>query len=278
MKRKESYMQRSQESRKLGRPWLRLWATGIALLIIAVVLLAPPYSLLGKCDAVGYAICHRIPERSFHLAGRPLPLCARCTGTYLGALIGFVTIWVLGHRRASNLPPTKVLVLLGIFIVSMGVDGVNSYLSFFPNAPRLYEPSNLLRLITGILNGLALSVIVLPVFNFTLWREASPRRSIRNFREMAVAVALAAVMVLIVQAELDFLLYPLAIVSTLGVLVMLTAVNTMIILIVTRWENRAETGLDAFLPLSLGLLATLAEIVGMDLFRLALTQQLGLPF
>jgi hypothetical protein len=153
-------------------------------------------------------------------------------------------MWVLGHRRASNLPPTRVIVLLVGFIGSMGVDGLNSYLSFFPNAPYLYEPSNLLRLTTGTLNGLALSIIVLPVFNFTLWREASP----------------------------------LAIVSSLGVLVMLTAVNTMIILIVTRWENMAETWLDALLPVSLGLLATLAEIAGMDLFRLALTQQLGLPF
>jgi hypothetical protein len=70
----------------------------------------------------------------------------------------------------------------------------------------------------------------------------------------------------------------LAIVSALSVLIMLTAVNTMIILIVTRRENTAETWLDALLPLSLGLLATLAEIAAMDLLRLALTQQLGLPF
>ncbi len=271
-------MQRSQELRKPGRLGLPLWATGIFLLVIAVILLAPPHSLLGKCDAVGYAICHRIPERSFHLAGRQLPLCARCTGTYLGALTGFAAMWVLGNRRASNLPPTMVIILLAGFIASMGVDGLNSYLSFFPGAPHLYEPSNLLRLITGTLNGLALSSIVLPVFNFTLWREVNPRRSIRSFRELALAVALAAGMVFIVQAELDFLLYPLAIVSTLGVLVMLTAVNTMIILIVTRRENRAETWLDALLPLSLGLLATVAEIAGMDLLRLALTQQLGLPF
>ncbi len=271
-------MQRSQKPRKLGRSWLPLWTIGIVLLIAAIILFAPPASLLGKCDAVGYAICHRIPERSFHLAGRQLPLCARCTGTYLGALIGFTTMWALGHRRASNLPPTKVIVLLVGFIGSMGVDGLNSYLSFFPNTPHLYEPGNLLRLITGTLNGLALSIIVLPVFNFTLWREVSPLRSIRNFRELAIAVALAAVMVLTVQAELDFLLYPLAILSILGVLFMLTAVNTMIILIVTRRENVAETWLDASLPLSLGLLTTLVEIAGMDLLRLALTQQLGLPF
>ena len=271
-------MQRSQEPRKLSRPWLPLWTAGIVLLIVAVALLAPPPSLLGKCDAIGYAICHRIPERSFHLAGRPLPLCARCTGTYLGALTGFVTMWVLGHRRANELPPTRVIVLLVGFVASMGVDGLNSYLSFFPNVPHLYEPSNPLRLITGTLNGLALSIIVLPVFNFTLWRQTSPRRSVRTFRELAVAVALAAVIVLVVQAELDFLLYPLAIASTLGVVVMLTAVNTMIVLIVTRRESMAETWRDALLPLSLGLLATLAEIAAMDLFRLVLTQQLGLPF
>ena len=245
-------MQRSQEPQNLSRPWLPLWATGIVLLVIAVVLLTPPPSLLGKCDAVGYAICHRIPERSFHLGGRPLPLCARCTGTYLGALTGFVTMWALGHRRASNLPPTKVIILLVGFIASMGMDGLNSYLSFFPNAPHLYEPSNLLRVTTGTLNGLALSIIVLPVFNFTLWREINPRRSVRNFRELAVVVALAAVMVLIVQAEIDFLLYPLAIVSTLGVLIMLTAVNTMIILIVTRRENMAETCSTPFCPFPWG--------------------------
>lgn len=271
-------MQKDQESRKPGRPWVRLGAASVGLLAIAVILLAPPHSLLGKCDAVGYAICHRIPERSFHLAGRQLPLCARCTGTYLGALIGLMTMWALGHGRASNLPPTKVLVLQAGFIASMGVDGLNSYLSFFPGAPHLYEPSNLLRLTTGTLNGLALSIIVLPVFNFTLWREVNPSRAIRNFHELALAMALAAAMILIVQAEPDFLLYPLAIASALGVLVMLTAVNTMILLIVTRRENRAETWLDALLPLSLGLLATLAEIAGMDLLRLSLTQQLGLPF
>jgi uncharacterized membrane protein len=271
-------MQRSHEPRKPSPPWLPLWVTGIALLVVAVALLTPPHSILGKCDVVGYAICHRIPERSFHLAGRPLPLCARCTGTYLGALTGFVAMWALGHRQASNLPPTRVIVLLVGFIASMGIDGLNSYLSFFPNAPHLYEPSNLLRLATGTLNGLALSIIVLPVFNFTLWREINPRRSIRNLRELAVAVALAAVMVLTVQTELDFLLYPLAIMSTLSVLIMLTAVNTMIVLIVTRRENMAETWLDALLPLSLGLLTTLVEITGMDLLRLTLMQQLGLPF
>jgi uncharacterized membrane protein len=33
-------------------------------------------------------ICHQIPERSFHLFGVPLAVCARCIGIYTGATLG----------------------------------------------------------------------------------------------------------------------------------------------------------------------------------------------
>jgi uncharacterized membrane protein len=35
--------------------------------------------------AVGSLICHQLPARSFHLWTAQLPVCARCTGIYLGA-------------------------------------------------------------------------------------------------------------------------------------------------------------------------------------------------
>jgi uncharacterized membrane protein len=35
---------------------------------------------------VGSFICHQRPERSFHLWGAQLPVCARCAGIYVGAL------------------------------------------------------------------------------------------------------------------------------------------------------------------------------------------------
>jgi hypothetical protein len=38
----------------------------------------------------GSLICHQRPERSFALWGTPLPVCARCTGIYLGAAIGVI--------------------------------------------------------------------------------------------------------------------------------------------------------------------------------------------
>lgn len=37
-------------------------------------------------------ICHQIPERSFHLAGAAIPVCARCLGLYCGFAAGALTV------------------------------------------------------------------------------------------------------------------------------------------------------------------------------------------
>ncbi|MBC7249201.1 MAG: DUF2085 domain-containing protein [Anaerolineae bacterium] len=249
----------------------------VALVIIAGFLLAPPWHPLDKADLIGSGICHRIPDHSLFLGGRQLPLCARCTGTYLGALLGFATMWALRRQRATEMPPTPVLVAAVAFIAIMGVDGVNSYLHFFPTAPHLYTPRNWLRLATGTLNGLAMSIIVLPVFNYTLWRKVTRQRVIRGLGELGVLLTIAAVMVYIVQLQPAFLLYPVALLSTLSVLMMLTLVNTMIVLVIIRREAVAETWRDAVLPLALGLVSSLAEISVLNLLRYLVTGSLVMP-
>ena len=80
------------------------WLVALALIGIIGMLLAPPRGLLDKADYVAYAVCHRIPERTFIFAGRPLPLCARCSGTYLGALAGLIVLILRGRGRAADLP------------------------------------------------------------------------------------------------------------------------------------------------------------------------------
>lgn len=258
----------------------RLLRWGVIALIATVflLLLSPlwPVSILVKADAVAYAVCGRLAEHSFHLAGRQLPLCARCTGTFLGAFWGFLALMAKG--RASRFPPVKVLVLLVGFIVLMGVDGLNSYLSFFPGAPHLYEPHNTLRLITGTLYGLSLSILVFPLFNFTLWKEPKPTEALSGFKELSLLLVGAFFIVLIVRAEIDALLYPLALASALGVLVIFTLVNALLVLVVSRLEGQAITWRDAILPLALGLGATLLEIGAIDLVRAYITRTFGLPF
>ena len=224
----------------------------------------------------GAGVCGQIPSHSFTIGGRLLPLCARCTGTYLGALLGFLGLAALRRQRASGLPPSGILASLISFIILWGVDGLNSFLNLLPNAPHLYEPHNLLRLITGILQGLALSIIVYPIFSFLLWKETDTARVIRNWRELGYLLIPAALLIRIVQTQASFLLYPVAVLSILGALAMLTLVNTMIVLIVTRRESKAESWRDALLPLSLGLLAAFLEISALGLLHFALIQRLAL--
>jgi uncharacterized membrane protein len=94
----------------------------------AAVLIATPF-VLRSADApvvrglvfgIGGVICHQRPERSFHLHGTQLPVCARCTGLYLsgaaGAALGWLGLAAVPRRtRALVLAaavPTVVTVVL----------------------------------------------------------------------------------------------------------------------------------------------------------------------
>ncbi|MGD0751755.1 MAG: DUF2085 domain-containing protein, partial [Anaerolineales bacterium] len=72
-----------------------------AVLVLTGWLVNTPPGLLGKLDAIAYAVCHRIAERSFHIGSVQLPLCARCTGMYLGAVTGLVFQSIRGGKRSK---------------------------------------------------------------------------------------------------------------------------------------------------------------------------------
>ena len=257
-------------------PWL---VVVLAVTACVAFLIVTPGGLLFKADMVGYAVCHRITSHSFTIAGRQLPLCARCSGTFFGALIGiFGQAVVLRRRRAAEFPPPFVVVILAGFILLWAADGLNSYVTLFPNGPYLYEPQNWLRLTTGALNGLTMSTLVYPVFNFTLWRRPASERAIRNLRDLGVLLLLEAGMVGLVLARWSFLLYPLALLSALGVLTLLTSVNSMLVLIIVRRENVVDTWREGVVPLLAGFTVSLIQIGAIDVVRYVLTGTLeGIP-
>jgi uncharacterized membrane protein len=271
-------LQEDTEVKPLTPRWPRMTVVIVAVSAFVILLFAllPPATLLGKADVVGYAICHRIPERSFFLNGRQLPLCARCTGTFLGAIVGLVAMLILRRQRASRLPPIAVLGLLVLFIGFWAFDGLNSYMTFFPGAPHLYEPQNWLRLTTGMLNGLALILFVLPVFNFTLWREPTQERVIESVWELVIILPVVPLLIVVIWAGVDLLLYPLAIISSLGVVMMLTLIHSMIAAVVLRREGYAVTWLQALPPLTVGVALAFLQITVMALVRAYLTAKLGL--
>ena len=243
-------------------------------LLLVGWLLNTPAGLLGKADAIGYAVCHRIDVRTFHLGDRQLPLCARCTGMYLGAMLGLVFQALAGQRRSSHpagMPSRPVLVCLGLLLVAFGVDGVNSFLHLFPGAPELYEPSNLLRLLTGTGMGLALALVLYPAFNQAVWQEIDPAPVVNGLRTFLLIVLLALALDWLVWLQNPLLLFVFALVSAAGVLVILTMVYSLFWLLILRKENSYQRLAQMLLPLVGGFGIALLQIALFDLARFALT-------
>jgi uncharacterized membrane protein len=243
---------------------------GLAATTVGIWLYNTPPGLLGKADAIAFAICHRLVSHSIMMGEQAMPLCARCTGIYLGALVGLFTMGGLGRRRAGGLPPRPLLVVLVAFIGIMGIDGINSYATLLPGVPHLYEPQNWLRLVTGTLNGLALAALIFPVLNQTLWRDWEDRPVLGRFRELGLMLVISSVMVALVLTGNVNILVPLALLSVVGVLAMLVALNTTVLLLTIRRENRATNWVGALTPLLAGFTMTMIEIGMIDLVRFSI--------
>jgi uncharacterized membrane protein len=259
--------------KSIGRTYS--WSVkGLVFLSVGVLLVgwlfATPEGLLGKADAVGYAVCHRIDGRSFHLGDRQIPLCVRCSGMYLGAMLGLVYQAALGRRRAG-MPNWGVWVVFGLLVVAFGVDGLNSYLHLFPGAPSLYEPQHWLRLLTGTGMGLVIAGLLFPSFNQTVWNTFDRAPAISGLRSLVILFVLALLLGGIVLTENPLILYPLSLISAAGVFVLLTLVYTMVWLMVFRAENRFQRLNQLLLPLVGGFGTALLQIVLLDLVRYAFT-------
>jgi uncharacterized membrane protein len=249
-----------------------------AFAIIAGFLWIAPPGILSKADAIGYAVCHRIEERSFHAGGYQLPLCARCSGMYMGAVLGLVFLSVT-YRRSAGTPPKWVIAILILFGLAFAVDGSNSYLyllksvyggklSFIPN---LYTPNNTLRLFTGSGAGFAVFVSL----NQTFWKDWDNQPVLSKPRDLGILVALILLVNFLILPEWLPVMYPVAFISAGGVLLLLTLVYGMLWTMFMRQENAYMTLREAWLPILAGLTITLLQITVTDLFRLWLTHTWG---
>jgi len=241
----------------------------VGLLILGWLLNTPP-GLLGKADAIGYAVCHRIDSRSLHIGARQMPLCVRCSGMYLGAILGLCfQAWICPRR--SGTPPVSILVMLGIFIAAFVIDGLNSFFSLLPGFPALYEPQHWLRILTGSGMGLVIAIALYPAFNQTVWKQPDERPAITNLISMAGLVLLTLILDSLILTENPFALYPIALISAGGVIIILSMVYSMLCLILFKRENRFSSPRQMLFPLTAGLGIAFAQIIVLDIIRYMIT-------
>lgn len=256
-------------------PWKWVVVVLVSALLISWLVLTPP-GILGKADAVGYSVCHRIEARSFHIGALQFPMCARCSGQFLGALLALGYQAVLGRRRMGQ-PAWVVIAILVFFFLAYAVDGLNSYLHLaplmkaFPDLPRLYEPSNALRLLTGTGVGLLIGAAIFPSFNGSVWRNPDPRPALPDLLSFGGLVLLALGLDGLLLLEIPWIMYPMAILSSLGTLTLLGMVYTIIVLMLLRQENQAERITQLALPMFSGLGIAVLQIGVIDLLRYLLT-------
>jgi len=127
--------------------------------------------LVAGVYAFGSVVCHQLPERSFHLWGAQMPVCARCTGIYVGAalasLLSFVPSYVAsGFSRTSSEWRSRMVRLKAdaTYLSRMAL-----FVAALPTIATLaYEwttgatPTNTIRALAGFPFGAAVAVIVLP--------------------------------------------------------------------------------------------------------------------
>jgi uncharacterized membrane protein len=139
-----------------------LWAASLPAAAYLATLSSGPAQLLAVAVyGLGSALCHQRPDRSFHLFAEQLPVCARCTGLYMGAaLIAVSRLWgVRSVMPAADLTPAARR-LLTIAALPLA-------------ASIVYEwstgdvPSNLARAATGIILGAAVAYVILAAVDST---------------------------------------------------------------------------------------------------------------
>ena len=236
-----------------------------------------PEGALGKLDAVGYAVCHRIDARSFHIGDRQLPLCARCTGEFYAAGLALIFQGFVGGKR-SKLPSRGIIAVLVLFFLAFGIDGSNSYLYLLKQTsggaleqiPNLYVPNNTLRLFTGSGMGIALAAVLYPVINQSIWREMDDRPALDR-KSFGILIALIALLNLLVLTDSLIVLYPIAYLSALGTLSLLVLVFTILWIIIMKQDNTFDNIRQLWLPFASGLTLALLMILSIDLLRLQFT-------
>lgn len=100
--------------------------------------------------------CHGIPRRCLTLWNVPMPICARCTAIYAGALAGLVLM-----RLLPAISERTARLVMYAAATPLGIDGLTQLTT-------LRESTNTLRIATGVIGGIG----------FALWALTAVERHV----------------------------------------------------------------------------------------------------
>lgn len=101
-----------------------------------------------KFGRIKFVFCHRIPERTLKIRNFYFPVCARCTGIYIGYFAFFI-FFLLFYVQSSY---TMIFIAFGMMIPTF-LDGITQFFGF-------RESNNTLRFSTGLIAGVGLGILI----------------------------------------------------------------------------------------------------------------------
>lgn len=137
-----------------------IWAVTALIVVLWVALIvAAPSLKANQMTAAANAIytpfnylCHQIAERSFHIFGEPLAVCARCFGVYFGLAFGVLLYPAL--RSLDDLEPLPRIWLL-LAPVPTGIDFLLGYFGIWHN-------THFSRFFTASILGVGIAFFLVP--------------------------------------------------------------------------------------------------------------------
>jgi hypothetical protein len=117
-----------------------------------------------------------------------------------------------------------------------------------------------------------------PLFNQAAWQPQAPAPVLHNWRGVAQLIGVAMAYAALVLWQPPFLYGPIALISALGVLMLLTIVNGLLFALAIKRAGKMTRWRELVLPMSVGLLLTLVEIGVIDWLRATFVQAYGLAF
>lgn len=245
------------------------------LVLLAVLVFLPGQSLLERLQWLDSGVCAQLPTHSFYPGGERLPLCSRNTGIYLGFMVTIITLYITGRGQGQRLPAWPISIVLASGILALAIDGSNSLLLDL-GLPHLYQPHNLLRLATGLLTGMALGALVLPILNQLFWRSSYEQRSVPSWRALFQFLPTLIVCYFAIASQSGLILYPIALLSTFGLLTAISSVNLIVIIAISK-RSQSFASYRALIPFfGLALLFASGELLFLAQLKLMLLHALGI--
>jgi uncharacterized membrane protein len=224
-----------------------------------------PGSCYSKSMAIGASVCHQLPTHSYIRDDIQFPLCARCSGLYLGCFIGI--LYYLTQGKKAGLPAKGYLILLGVLTFAWGGDGTNSFISDILNRPFLYTTNNITRLVTGFGMGLVLSTALITLFNLTIWKAPLKQSLLHSPWQVSAYAGASALMGLLLVFTGKTIFLSLASIAILMVVLVISMLYTIFWVIVIRHENSFEQPIQLWLFMLAGFATAVLQITLMTGLR-----------